>query len=570
MLRRFLEEILLGADRCDERCDQFLADRVERRVRDLREKLLEVAVQELGPRRQDRQRRIGAHRAGRFEALRRHRGHEDPQVFERVAEELLALAQSAKIGLALVLRRRQVLQLDQVVVQPAAVRLARAYLGLDLLVIHDPALVRVHEQHAARLKPPLVEDVLRIDLERAGLGRHDDEAVLGDGVARWPEAVAVEHRADALAVGERDRRGAVPRLHDARVVFVERPLLVAHGLVVLPRFRDEHHDRVGQGAARVVEELDGVVEHRGVARAGDQDREEARHVRAEQVGLEQALARVHPVDVSVQRVDLAVVAEEAERLGEVPRRERVRAVALVDEREAADELRVGQVRVERLDLVRDEEPLVDHRAARQARHVERALLRHVRIAHGLLHDLADGKQPAFEILVVLDARAAADEDLLHHRFRLAGDRADDPVVDAQIAPAEQRLTFLPDDVLEHRHAPPGLFGILRQEHQARAVLEMARQLDPDLPAFAHEEIVRDLHEDAGAVTGLLVASARAAVGEIDEDLERLVDDVVGFDALEVADEAHAAGVALVARVVQSLRAGDQCRVVLLSVHDAWR
>ncbi len=85
---------------------------------------------------------------------------------------------------------------------------------------------------------------------------------------------------------------------------------------------------------------------------------------------------------------------------------------------------------------------------------------------------------------------------------------------------------------------------------------MARQLDPDLAALAHEEIVRDLHENAGAVTGLLVAPARAAVGEIDEDLERLVDDVVGFDALQVAHEAHAAGVALVARVVESLRAGD--------------
>ena len=53
------------------------------------------------------------------------------------------------------------------------------------------------------------------DVEHADLGRHDDQVVLGDVVARRAQAVAVEHGADADAVGERDRRRAVPRLHQA-------------------------------------------------------------------------------------------------------------------------------------------------------------------------------------------------------------------------------------------------------------------------------------------------------------------------------------------------------------------
>jgi hypothetical protein len=56
-----------------------------------------------------------------------------------------------------------------------------------------------------------------------------DEVVLGHVVARGPEAVAVEHGADDGAVGERDRRRAVPRLHQRRVVLVERAALRAHG-----------------------------------------------------------------------------------------------------------------------------------------------------------------------------------------------------------------------------------------------------------------------------------------------------------------------------------------------------
>jgi hypothetical protein len=41
--------------------------------------------------------------------------------------------------------------------------------------------------------------------------------------------------------------------------------------------------------------------------------------------------------------------------------------------------------------------------------------------------------------------------------------------------------------------------------------------------------------------------------EVDENLNPLQDDVVRFLALDVGDEAHAAGVVLVAGIVQALR-----------------
>ena len=61
-----IEQIALGADRRRERRHQLLADRVERRVRDLREELREVVEQQPRAVGEHRDRRVGAHRADRL------------------------------------------------------------------------------------------------------------------------------------------------------------------------------------------------------------------------------------------------------------------------------------------------------------------------------------------------------------------------------------------------------------------------------------------------------------------------------------------------------------------------
>jgi len=57
--------------------------------------------------------------------------------------------------------------------------------------------------------------------------------------------------------------------------------------------------------------------------------------------------------------------------------------------------------------------------------------------------------------------------------------------------------------------------------------------------------MRRLHQDARAVAGVFLAAAGAAVLEIVEDLDRLADHVVAFAAVQIDDEADAAGVVLV-------------------------
>jgi hypothetical protein len=61
-----------------------------------------------------------------------------------------------------------------------------------------------------------------------------------------------------------------------------------------------------------------------------------------------------------------------------------------------------------------------------------------------------------------------------------------------------------------------------------------------------------LNEDAGAVASLRVATRRAAMGEIDENLKALADDLVALFAAYVCDQAHAAGIVFIPWMIEAL------------------
>ena len=221
-LRAGREQVALGPDGAAEARDQLLADGVERRVGDLGEQLGEVVEQQAGAVRQDGDRRVGAHRPEGLAAGLGHRRHEDPLLLERVAEGQLA-ADDVAVRVPHVGAVGQRVEGDEVVVEPLLVRRVGGELGLDLVVVDDPALGGVDQEHAARLEPALLHDRALVDVEDADLRGHDHEVVAGDPVARRAQAVAVEHRADDRAVGERHRRRAVPRLHQRRSGTGRRP-----------------------------------------------------------------------------------------------------------------------------------------------------------------------------------------------------------------------------------------------------------------------------------------------------------------------------------------------------------
>ena len=196
------------------------------------------------------------------------------EILGGVAEGLLAAQHGLVIRLVHRGGRGQVLELDQVLLQPRRVRLGRGDALLQLVVGDDALLAGVDEEHAPRLQPPLLLHVLDRDVEHAHLGGHHHQAVVGDVVAGRTQAVAVQGGAHDLAVGEGDGGRAVPGLHDAGVELVEGLLLRAHRLVLGPGLRDHHHHGVRQRAPREVQQLEHVVEHGRVGAVGVDDGED--------------------------------------------------------------------------------------------------------------------------------------------------------------------------------------------------------------------------------------------------------------------------------------------------------
>ncbi len=352
-----VQQVRLGADRAGQRGHQLLADRVERRVGHLGEQLREVVEEQPWLVAEGRDRGVGAHRAERLAAGVGHRREQDPQLLLGVAEDLLA-AGDRGVRVHDVLALGDVVEVHQAGVQPLGVRRLGGEGRLELVVLDDPVLLGVDQEHLPRLEPALPDDRGGVEVEHADLGGQHDETVVGDPVARGAQPVAVEHRTDLVAVGEDHAGRSVPGLHHRGVERVERAPRVVHLGVVLPRLRDHHQHRVGERSPAHVEQLQHLVERRRVGRARGADRVEPLEVARDQVGVEQGLAGPHPVAVAHHGVDLAVVGDEPERVRERPAREGVGREPRVHDAQRRGDALVTQVGEELVELLGGEHPLV--------------------------------------------------------------------------------------------------------------------------------------------------------------------------------------------------------------------
>ena len=134
--------------------------------------------------------------------------------------------------------------------------------------------------------------------------------------------------------------------------------------------RHEHRHGVQDAAAAHRKNLQRIVEAGGIGAAGLDDRLEKVDVGSPEIGFQLSLAGMHPIPVATDRVDLAIVGEHAERMGQRPGREGVCAVALVEKRDGRLVVRIRQVGVELFQGSRNEEALVNNCAVRERRSVE--------------------------------------------------------------------------------------------------------------------------------------------------------------------------------------------------------
>ncbi len=87
--------------------------------------------------------------------------------------------------------------------------LCEAFLYLSVVV--DFAFLGIDEQNLARLQTSFLGNLCGVEIHNAHLRRHHHGVVLGYGVARRAQTVAVEHTAGIAAIAEKESGRAVPR-----------------------------------------------------------------------------------------------------------------------------------------------------------------------------------------------------------------------------------------------------------------------------------------------------------------------------------------------------------------------
>ena len=100
-------------------------------------------------------------------------------------------------------------------------------------------------------------------------------------------------------------------------------------------------------------------------------------------------------------------------------------------------------------------------------------------------------------------------------------------------------------MISRRHAV-----VVRHEQLADGVVAGLRQREARFLRDAREKLVRDLHQNAGAVAGARIGADRAAMFEIDQDRQRVFDDLVRLAALDVGDESDAARILVERGIVE--------------------
>ena len=547
-LRRFFEHALFGAELAFQRHHDLLAQRIDRRIGDLREHLPEVVVQRACLLAEHRERRVVAHRADRFLAGFGEHAQHLVALFERQLEHLVI--DRHRVWRHHVERVRVVAEAGfeplHVRLEPLLVRLARGQHAVDVFRTQQRAGLGVDGQDFARTQAALLDDVLGAEVVHADFRRQHDVAVAGDHIARRTQTVAVEAAGGIAAVHDDHTGRAVPGLHVDRVVFVERTHVRVEVFDVLPGRRDQRAHRLEHVHAAGQQQFEHVVHALAVGALHRHQRHQFFDVG--QVGaLELLGARLRPHAVAADRVDLAVVRQIAERVAQAPARQRVGREALVEHAHRRFEQFVSQVRIELRQELRHHQSLVDDDAARQAGDVE------IGVAFGFEHLLdaaAQLEQLQLEGELVHVARRG-DEHLLDHRHRAQRFFTKRRRVGRHRAEAQQLDAMVVAGFLECLLGAVAPRRVLAQEHVAGAVV--VAQREAELVRLATQERVGLLHQQAAAVAGLAVGRHRTTMGHPVQRRNRRLDQFVAGLIVHVGDQAEAARILFEVRTVQAVR-----------------
>ncbi len=427
--------------------------------------------------------------------------------------------------------------MQQIDVQPLAVGLPLRVIFLALLVGDDALLLRVHKENPPRLQPALLHDMLRRDVEHAHLRGQNQPVVVRDVIPGRAQSVAVEGRPDHISVGEQNRRRAVPRLHHRRVVMVEILPFLVHERVMLPWLRNRHHHGERQIHAVHVQELERVVQHRGIRACFLNDRVDFVEILLHDRRIHGLLAGKHTVDIAADGIDFAVVRDHPVRVRAVPGRRGVGREAGVHDGDRSPVRLALQILIEAPQLAYQEHSLVDHGAGGQRTDIG--------VLRALLEFAADDIQSAVELNSLLHVLWPSDEALADAGHAVPCRRTENIRIGRNLPPSEEGQALLFRDDLQHPHGKGPLQSVLRQEAHSDAVISLAERLRILNAGILHrprKEAVTDLQQNADAVAHAAGCILSCPVFQLFHNMQGIVQHPVILMPVDVDDDADAAGI----------------------------
>ena len=555
-----LEQVAVVAQVERGRSHHVLAKGIDGRVRDLSEQLIEIVEERTRLLGQTSQRRVDAHRGERGLALLGHGTHDLVDVIPVVAElghthgggHLGVLGGRGRGGLIERVDGQRLLG------NPITVGLFLGVTGAQLVVVDDAPAGKIDLEHLARPQTAARQDVLGAHLDGAHLACQHKATVARHIIAGGTQAVTVEGGAQGTAIGKGDSGRTVPRLHEHGLVGVVGAALLTQAVVVVPRLGQQHGRGTRERTAVHDQKLEHVVQNRGVGTLAVDDRHHALKVVLQHRAVQVGLAGADPVDVALEGVDLAVMDDKAVGVRALPAGRGVGGVARVDERHGRLDGGVVEVDEEAAHLRGDQHALVHDGARAHRAHVE-DLVAQGKLGVGLLFDGAAAHvQATLEGIAGGRVVGAAQEGLQDSGHAGAGRLAQVVRVDGHLAPKEQRHAGLGAALLKHAAGILYALVVLREEQHCHAIVALCRQNLAALLSLFTEKVMRNLEQDASAVAGVLLESRAAAVLQVDQNGQCIVQNLVMALTVDIGKRADATCIVVEFGAIKALLLSGIC------------
>ena len=327
---------------------------------------------------------------------------------------------------------------------------------------------------------------------------------------------------------------------------------------MVPRLGQQHGCGTRERATVHDQELEHVVQNRGIGALAVDDGHHALKIVLQHGAVQVGFAGADPVDVALEGVDLAVVDDKAVGVCALPAGCSVGGVARVDERHGRFDGGVVEIDEEAAHLRGDQHTLVHDGARTHGAHIE-DLVAQGKLGVGLLFDGAAAHvQAALEGVAGGRVVRTAQESLRDGGHAGAGCLAQVVRIDRHLAPKEQRHAGLGAALLKHATGILYALVVLREEQHGHAIVALCRQNLAALLSLFAEKVMRNLEQDAGAVAGVLLESRTATVLQVDQNGQRVVQNLVMALTVDIGKRADATCIVVEFGAIKALLLSGIC------------